>query len=767
MNFDEKSVTQKRKALAFYNRKKRGIFYSFLFRTGLILFLVAFFACFGLISGYMQALYHSTPDLTIDSLTSKGEASILYDTDGKKIVSLKSGYFRQDYVSLKKIPQNLQNAVITSVDPEFYGHIGIDVYSIVNGILDDITTDSLYGKTSLITEHLIENLDTGFSINTNIFSRMEYRMRLHFKSMSLEKNASKPEILEYYLNTISFGDGIIGVEAASETYFGKSVSDLTLSECAILASTIADPIEYNPITQLENNKSRRLLILEKMYDEKYITEEKLADAIKEDSYQNLLSSDKQLSTGLSTFEQAALEQLYEEMNEQYQISLTKFYTLLQYGGLKIYTTQDTSVQNTVETILNDSSNYEWGVKDVQSCVTIIDQATGQVQAIVNNQNQPNSIVNCSIEEQHQPGTLFNLLATYLPGIDTGSLTLASSYEDAPYQYLDSSKKVKSSTNIYQGLTTIRQALPNQMNLIAARAQSDVTAQVSYDYLTRLGFRHLVETTQDTNGNIITDISQSICAGELINGVTNMEITSAVSALGNSGTLNTPFLFTRVEDSNGVILLEKETTTTKPVKETTAYLLSDALKVTEDHQIGSSDTVSLTGVSSDSSDYWCTGYTPELTATVWLGYSDDRSFESHGTEEKLWNQIMNAIYKKGGNTAFTKPSDLETADICQVSGKLAVSSICDHDPRGNQIRTEYFAPGTVPSTTCNTHVEVTICKKSGMLIGNLCPDEDKIQKIYLVLPSGSKKTLDYEYVLPDKYKSDKRCTTHTSDESIEK
>jgi penicillin-binding protein 1A len=759
MNLDEKSVKQKRKAFAFYNMRKKGTFYTLLFRTGLLFFLVVFFACFGLISGYIQALYHSTPVMTIHSLVPKGEASILYDNSGEKIISLDSDFFQQEYISLNQIPQDLQNAVISMEDPDFYNHIGIDVYSIVNGLLDDLTEDHMYGNTSLITEQLIENTDNSFSADSNIFSRIEYRMRLHFKSLSLESNTSKPEILEYYLNTASFGDGIIGVESASKAYFGKSVSDLSLSECTILAAAISDPTEYNPITNTDANKSRRLFILEQMYEEHYITEDTLEDAIREDSYTNILSSDQQPASALTAFEQAALEQLYTEMDNQYHISLTKFYTLLSNGGLAIYTTQNTFIQTKAEEILNNSANYSADAKDAQACVTILDQTTGQVQTILGNSKLPSTISNCSVEQTNQPGTLFHTLATYLPGIDTGILTLASSYEDAPYQYLDSNTKVESKTKVYEGLTTIRQAMPNEMNIIAARAQSDVTAQISYDYLTKLGFQHLVETAQDTNGNIITDVQQSICSGQLINGVTNMEVTSAVSALANYGNQNTPILFTRVLDKDGVIILEKETSARKSIKATTAYLISDALKQDSDNQIGNSDTVCLSGTSLNETDYWYTGYTPELTTTIWLGYSDNRSFDSGNTEKTLWHEIMNAIKKPDSDDVFIKPTDLVTADICQVSGKLAVSSICDHDPRGSQIRSEYFAVGTVPTTTCNTHVEVTTCKESGMLIGNDCPIEDKVQKIYLVLPSGSKKTLDYEYILPEKYKLDQRCTIH--------
>lgn len=757
MNFDEPSIIKKRKALTFYNMRKEGTFYTFFFRIVLLFFLIVFLAVLGLSFGFVRAIHHNTPVMTIESLTSDGEASILYDNNGEKIISLKDKNIKQKYISLKKIPQSLQNAVICLEDPEYYDHSGIDAYSVINGFIGDLTSNQLYGRTSLITEQLIENMDPDFSVHTNLFSRMEYRLRLHYQALSLEANSSKPEILEYYLNTISFGNGIIGVEAASQIYFDKSVSDLTLSESAILAAVISDLEEYDPFTEQEANKKQRILILESMNEEHYITNEALAEAIRENSYEKMQDNRQDQEIGLSSFEQEALNQLYNDMHRQYNISSTKFFTMLAHGGLKIYTTQNSDLQKKAERIVNDSSNYSSEASDADACVTILNQANGHVQAIVGSRNNKKNIVNQAEDQTHQPGTLFHVLATYLPGIDSGTLTLASTYEDAPYQYLDNKEDAESIADVYQGFTTIRNALPAEMNIIAARAQSDVTSQTSYDYLVKLGFRHLVESSQDSNGNFITDIQQSICNGNLINGVTNMEVTQAVSTLGNEGYLNKPILYTRVTDQDDMILLEKETKTRHPIQSTTAFLITDALKQ-KTEQIKGSETAGFPGTSSDNTDHWYTGYTPDVTATVWVGYDDNRSFQSDGTEQTLWKKIMSAASDSTENV-FVKPSDLETADICTESGKLAVSSICDHDPRGNHILTEYFAPDTVPTTTCNTHVEVTICKESGMLISNECPKKDYVRKIYLSLPSSNTLTLESRYILPEKYSSDERCKIH--------
>ncbi|MDO4169618.1 MAG: transglycosylase domain-containing protein [Lachnospiraceae bacterium] len=764
MNFNEKSVAKKRKALAFYNLRRKGSFYTFLFRVGMSTFLVACFACFGLILGFIQAIYHNTPTMTINTLAPQGEASILYDSDGKKIISLEENEKKDNYTSLNQIPQDLQNAVIAIEDSKYYSHTGIDVYSIINGLFDSVTNENIYGSTSLITEQLIENMDPEFSNDMNLFGRMEYRMRLHFESISLEQNSSKPEILEYYLNTISFGNEVIGVEAASQVYFNKNVQNLSLSECAILASIISNPTKYNPRTDLEANKSQRLLILEKMKENDYITEDELNDAIKEDSYAHLQMFDKKQNTKLNDFSEAALQQLFSELHNKYNISATKFHTLLAYGGLNIYTTQNTSVQNKAETIINDPTNYASEAAKAQACVTILDQSTGQIQAIIGNHSTKSLMSNRATEDTRQPGSLFQILATYLPGIDTGTLTLASSYEDAPYQYLDNNKEVVSKTKQYQGLTTVREAIPSEMNTIAARAQSDVTAQTSYEYLLKLGFQHLIETSIDATGNTLTDVQQSICSGNLIDGVTNMEITQAVSTLGNSGYTVSPRLYTKVTNNQGIILFEKESSSVKTIQASTAFLITDALKQPKENQIDYLETACLRGSTQDETDYWYTGYTPNLTTTVWLGYDDERAFDSENTEEVLWKKIMLTIAEESKEDqteqTFTKPANLVTADICEESGKLAVPSICDHDPRGNRIRTEYFAPGTVPTTTCNTHVEVTICKVSGMLISNQCPKNDYVKKVFISLPQTSAQTMDIKYLLPKKYLTDERCTIHS-------
>lgn len=760
MNFSKKAIEKKNKAMAFYSMRRRGTFYSFLFRAAFFLFILVFLSIVGLGIGAVQGIYHSTPPMTIDSLKSDGNPSTVYDSEGEEILSFDEDHFRYTKASLNEVPQNLQNAIIVIEDPEFYQHDGADVYSILNGLFSSFIDKDVYGNANLISEQVIENNSSDLLVDTNLFSRMEYKMRLFFQSISLEQNSSKPEILEYYLNTVGFGDEIIGVSEAAKTYFGKDVSDLSLSECVSIAAVISNPQKYSPLTNKEANHSRCVLILEKMLNQGYITQKEMDEALKEDSYQTVSSSDNRLRSNLPEFTQAALSQLCRELKQKYHINDSKFTTLMLHGGLKLYTTQDTSLQQTAEGIVYDDANYAKGITDASASLTIMDHSTGQVKVIVGGDEDQSSIMNSSTEIIHQPGSLFHVLATYAPGLDTNTLTLASVYEDSPYQYLDSSKKVTPRNGTYDGLTTIRKAFSSEMNIVAAKAQSDLTAQVSYDYLTKMGFEHLVVSSLDETGNAITDIQQSICSGNLIQGVTNMEVTQAVSAFGNSGYTVEPILYTKLVDSHDRILLEKETTSKKTFSSSTAFLVTDALKVKNGKSEYGSELAYLHGSNEEETDYWSVGYTPELTTTLWLGYDDDRSFESKGTERRLFNQVMKAAISKNSVSSFDKPSDIATADICQESGKLAVDSICNNDPRGSTVLTEYFAKNTVPTTTCNIHVEVTICKESGMLISNDCPKEDYEKRIYLVLPSGVSNTSESPYLLPKKYRTDQRCTIHS-------
>ena len=272
----------------------------------------------------------------------------------------------------------------------------------------------------------------------------------------------------------------------------------------------------------------------------------------------------------------------------------------------------------------------------------------------------------------------------------------------------------------------------------------------------------VNAFSSSNGNVYTDITQSLSLGGLTYGVTNMELTSAYASIANGGTYQKPVLYTKVVDHNGNILLSNTQKGKRVMKESTAFLLTDAMKDVITKGTGKSAKLSSSmavvgksGTTSNSYDYWFSGYTPYHTASVWMGYDKNTNFASDNTHKKIWAKVMNEIIKtkQEQTTDFKKPADIVKAKVCKESGKLAIKGVCDHDPRGSRVITEYFKKGTVPTQTCDIHVAVEVCKTSDKLATKNCPANKKQRKIYIVRKKGSHgKTADTPYMLPKKYQS---------------
>lgn len=414
-----------------------------------------------------------------------------------------------------------------------------------------------------------------------------------------------------------------------------------------------------------------------------------------------------------------------------------------------------------ETITNES--FQTTIQP-QISMTIMNQSNGTVEALVGGRGNKTSdlSLNRATGTTRQPGSTFKILSAFLPALDKNHMTLATVYEDAPYNYIDTNRPVRNYYKGYKGYSTIREAITNSMNVVSAKTIADVTPKTSFEYLMNLGFSTLVSNETTSNGNVYTDITQSLSLGGLTYGVTNMELTSAYASIANGGTYQKPVLYTKVVDHNGNILLSNTQKGKRVMKESTAFLLTDAMKDVITKGTGKSAKLSSSmavagksGTTSNSYDYWFSGYTPYHTASVWMGYDKNTNFASDNTHKKIWAKVMNEIIKtkQEQTTDFKKPADIVKAKVCKESGKLAIKEVCDHDPRGSRVITEYFEKGTVPTQTCDIHVAVEVCKTSDKLATKNCPANKKQRKIYIVRKKGSHgKTADTPYLLPKKYQS---------------
>lgn len=404
----------------------------------------------------------------------------------------------------------------------------------------------------------------------------------------------------------------------------------------------------------------------------------------------------------------------------------------------------------------------------QSSFVVMNQKTGEVVAIIGGRGEKsgNRTLNRATNTVRQPGSTFKILSTYLPALDTTGLTLASVQDDSgPYYYPGTEKEVNNWTSKkeYKGLSTLRMGIYNSMNIITVKTLVEVTPQVGYDYLQKLGFTSLVDNKKEADGRVVSDINYPMALGGLTYGVSNLELTAAYAAIANGGVYIEPSLYTKVIDRKGRVLIDNTPKKEQVMKESTAWLLTSAME--DVVSVGTGKNLRLTaidmpvagktGSTSDYNDLWFSGFSPYYTATVWSGFDHNRSQTEKTYQRKIWKEIMEQIHIQLNleKQDFTMPNSIVAKKICTKSGKLAVDGVCDAYLGGDSTRLEYFAKGTEPTEKCDVHVKASICTVSNALSTDNCPSS-KVKEIVYLNKTETGVTDDTPYILPTSY-----CTKH--------
>lgn len=824
------------------------------FRTVIILFLAAIALTGGIGLGVFNGIIASAPKISEISIEPTGFITTICDKDGKEIQTLSDYTSNRIDVSIDQIPQQLQDAFVAIEDERFYEHKGIDIKGMIRALFVNLSQGGISEGASTITQQLIKNnvFHVG-SGETNFYARVRRKIQEQYLALQVEKKFSKKEILKNYMNTINLSQGTLGVEAASRQYFDKSVSDLTLSECAVIAAITRSPTYYDPIEYPEHNKERHERVLSKMLAQGMITEEEYNEALEDDVYERIqkVSAQKKDDGVYSYFVDALIKQIVMDLQNNLGYTQTQAYNQLYSGGLTIYSTQDTELQKIVDSVVNDESNYpspsnlglnyrlsllkadgtevnysEYDVlnywkkkgresasliysskkkakKDVaafrksvvkegdkvtgetfhtviqpQASFTLIDQKTGKVKALAGGRGEKTSnlALNRSTGAPRQPGSTFKTLSTFLPALDTMGKTLGTVYDDAPYRYTGTKTSVKNwYYGYYRGLSTIRDAITYSLNIVTAKTMEDVTPQVGFDYLLNLGFTTLVDHEVDANGKVHSDIVQPLALGGITRGVTNMELTAAYGAVANKGVYVQPRLYTKIVDKKGNTLYKNKKKSKRVMKQTTSWLLTNAMKDVIRKGTGTRAQLATgmpvagkTGTTSNDVDFWFSGYTPYYTASVWMGYDINKSFNGGNYPKIIWKKIMDRTIaaKKQKTKDFPSCKDIVKRTICVKSGKLAVKGVCDHESLGEGTRPEYFAKGTEPKKECDIHTKVTICKDSNLPAGQYCPATSQITKIFLIKDEDyNAETWDTPFILPSSFRK-KTCNIHDENSWLE-
>lgn len=382
MNYSKSKTSKKQKALTSKKARVKKRFFVTFFKAMLIcgLALVIFVICAGF--GVMKGIIDSAPEISEINVVPTGYSTFVYDQDGNELVKLVAQNSNRIPVSIDKIPENLQNAFVAIEDERFYEHNGIDIKGIVRAGINGIKAGFHFSEgASTITQQLIKNnVFTEWVNGESDVEKIKRKVQEQYLAVQLSKVMSKKEVLENYLNTINLGQSTLGVQAASKRYFNKDVSELTISECAVIAAITQNPSKYNPISHPEYNAERREKVLKNMKDQGYITEEEYNAAIKDNVYDRIqvVNQDTEEKTIYSYYVDEVTEEVMKDLQEQLGYTNTQAYYALYSGGLKIYTVQDPEIQKICDEEFSNPDNYPAGTKVALSYELSVETAGGEV-----------------------------------------------------------------------------------------------------------------------------------------------------------------------------------------------------------------------------------------------------------------------------------------------------------------------------------------------------------------------------------------------------
>lgn len=643
------------------------------------------------------------------------------------------GEENRSWVSVGKMPTNLKNAFVAIEDQRFYEHNGMDIKRTLGAVLQFAGGNSSYGG-STITQQLIKN----FSGEND--ATIQRKIKEIFRAISLTKKRSKDEVLEMYLNTINLSNGCYGVQAAANYLFGKDVSELTLIECASLASIPKSPYQYNPKAHPQANKERRDTVLLKMEELGWISEQEMREAMDAELVLNITTDEngEVPDKVTSYFTDALIEQLITDLNTEYGYPRKVAVNIIYGGGLEIHTTMDPRVQNIMEEVYSDPKTFVQGEGiQPESAMVVLDPYTGDVKGIVGGRGEKTLSrgLNRATMSKRQIGSAIKPLTVYSPAIDLGYVTYSTMIDDTPFRYNEDKESYwpANAGRDYRGKTTVNYGLKQSLNTTAVKILDMITPEYSYYFAKeKLGLDSLVRSDCDYS---------PLALGGLTNGLTVIEVAGAYTTFQNEGICSSPRLYTKVYDNNGKLLLGKETDQTVAVSRSTAQVMTKMMQNVIKSGTGYNvslknklDVAGKTGSTNDMKDVYFVGYTPYYTAAAWFGYDKPKYISSkYGNNPALtvWDKVMTRIHeeivfpeaKQNGVSVKTFEDDeLVEVEFCVDSGKLPTELCREHDVRGSRVETGWFKKGTEPTTECDAHVLVHFCTASGAVANPYCPED---------------------------------------------
>ena len=640
-------------------RKKKKSDKSFYVLQGLIILAFVAVALLFVKSDYAEGIFalrsqavETVRNSTIEDMQGQ-RVGVIYDSEGGIIAELKNERNIR-YLTSEEIPQTVKDAFVSIEDKRFYKHNGVDVFALTRAVVKLIDKDAITQGGSTITQQLSRNVFLSHEVS------WQRKVKEMFISWELEKVYTKDQILEFYVNNIFYANNCYGIESASQKYFGKTISECSISEVAFLCAIPNSPSRFDPLDHKENTLTRRDVILEAMYKNNKITEREYKDALAEVISVDSHSVTYEQSWAKSYAIHCVVEEMMaadgfefqydfelitdrEDYEELYDEKFAEYREKLYLSGYQIYTSIDPQHQKALQNAI-DVKLEEYNTKNtngsyaLQCAATCIDNETGLVTAIVGGRSQEDVSYdyNRAYLSSRPPGSSIKPLVVYTPLLERGytASTMVTDKKEADGP--------KNANNSYAGSVTLRTAVEKSINTVAWSKFNELGAETAMQYLLEMGFKDIMP--QDYTG--------SSALGGFTRGVSTLELSAAYTALENNGIYRSPSCIVRVEDSYGNVVLEHNGAEKQVYESEASKAMTDILKgvmtngTAKGQGLSNMPSAGKTGTTNENKDGWFAGYTPYYTTSIWVGYDSPRwlkGLTGSAYPAEIWHNYMEEIH----------------------------------------------------------------------------------------------------------------------------
>ncbi|NGQ97260.1 penicillin-binding protein [Brevibacillus sp. SYP-B805] len=729
------------------NSRRRTVF--LVLQLILLLGFMAIFLAGGIVTGYVASLVKDEPVRSYDEIHRKIFSNDLtgfaYYNDNTLIGQLRTPDEDRRLVKKSDVSPYLINAIIATEDKNFFTHHGVSPLSTLRGAYQDFTNQPIVTGGSTLTQQLVK-----LTILTPEVSHKRKAKEI-FNALRIERMFSKDQILEAYMNEVYFGKSangtnIYGVQAAAKGIFDKDAKDLNLSEASYIAGMIQNPGNYNPFSAAgyQRGKERQKMVLDRMLENGYINQAQYDEALNANLKAALAKPSPRAYNShpylMMELEERAAEALVDtqlaqegrdkstvDHNEYRQLVEEKRREILR-NGYKIYTTIDKDVQQIMQDVASDPSNFakpvSYTVRRSNGKTERIENALEEVGGMMIN-NKTGAILgfiggrDFHVEQTNhatvprQPGSAMKPLAAYAPAFELGYLQPGSPIDDSPLLLADGEKGSHLPLNWdkkFHGIMSAREALRMSWNVPAIKTYLKVGIPTALEYVKKMGVTTLVEEDNYAATGAI---------GGLTYGLTAEEITNAYATFANHGSFVDAYMIDRIEDSSGKVIYRHEIQPVPVFSEQTAYLMTDMMRTVVNAGTGthirkyvprSVDVAGKTGTTNQSNDLWFVGYTPEVSMGIWVGYDEPRPMPDSEKYRPMtvWGKVMKAVMEKKPSLSpptavFAKPDGIVSMTVDSKSGLLP----SELSKEAKHLITDLFNRKFVPTKTDDSHQKARV------------------------------------------------------------